>query len=79
MIIYTCKICRKEVYIFDKEICFDHCNNWAHHTCNLLNDVDYMWRIGLFHPTKSLNHRIFKDVTIFYNTSLHRENIILTK
>ena len=28
-----------------------------------------VWGIGLFHPTKSQDHRIFKDVTIFYNTS----------
>ena len=25
------------------------------------------------------NHRNFRDMTIFYNMSLHRENIILTE
>ena len=38
-----------------------------------------VWGVGLFHPTKSQSHRTFKDMTIFYNMSLHRENIILTE
>ena len=36
-----------------------------------------LWGIGLFHPTKLQNNRIFKDRAIFYNTPIHRENIIL--
>ena len=38
-----------------------------------------MWGIGLFHLTKSQNHRNFKDINIFYNMSLHHENIILAE
>ena len=41
MIIYPCKICKKEVSIYDKGICCDYFNHWVHHTCNALNDVDY--------------------------------------
>ena len=42
MIIYPCKICKKEVSIYDKRIGCDHCNHWFHHTCNALNDlIDY--------------------------------------
>ena len=41
MIIYPCKICKKEVSVYDKGICCDHCNHWVHNTCNALSDVDY--------------------------------------
>ena len=41
--------------------------------------VAMLWGNGLFHPTKSQNQRVFKDMTIFYNTPLHPENIILTE
>ena len=41
MIIYPCKICKKEGSIYDKGICCDHCNHWFHHTCIALNNVDY--------------------------------------
>ena len=41
MTVSQCKICKKEVSIYDKEICGDHCNHWVHHTCNALSDVDY--------------------------------------
>ena len=44
----------------------------------ILGKRNHVWVIGLFHPTKSQNHRILKDVTVFCNMSLHRENIILT-
>ena len=40
MIVYPCKICKKQVSIYDKGICCDHCNHWVHHTCNALSDVD---------------------------------------
>ena len=39
--IYTCKICKKEVFIYDKGICCHHCNHWIHHKCNPLSDIDY--------------------------------------
>ena len=41
MTVSLCKICKKEVSIYDKEICGDHCNHWIDHTCNALSDVDY--------------------------------------
>ena len=44
MTIYPCKICKKEVSIYDKGICCDHCNHWVLHTCNALNDVVYKLR-----------------------------------
>ena len=43
------------------------------------SQVFFVWRIGLLHPAKSQNHRIFKDATILYNMSFPHENIILTE
>ena len=41
MIIYPCNIFKKEVSIYDRGICYDHCNHWVHQTCNATNNVDY--------------------------------------
>ena len=44
MIIYPCKIRKKEVSIYDKGICFDHCNNWVYPHAML----SVMWTINLY-------------------------------